>query len=144
MECKFSIKYRPKYAKNIIGLLEDGTVQSNHLMQYATNLIHRDAFEKISSNDDSVASHFAFINLNKEIWVQCSFNLAWKAAILIITSHKTLSTQPLHRGAFCKFPFRSIYYCHSSKSTGMETGKMHLGALCNTQESWSKYISYFH
>ena len=47
MECKtFSIKYRPKYAKNIIGLLEDGTVQSNHLMQYATNLIHRDAFWK--------------------------------------------------------------------------------------------------
>ena len=76
MECKFSIKYRPKYAKNIIGLLEDGTVQSNHLMQYATNLIHRDAFEKIMCNNNSVALHFAFIALNKEILVQCPFNLA--------------------------------------------------------------------
>ena len=56
MECMFSIKYRPKYAKNIIGLLEDGTVQSNHFMQYATNIIHRDAFEKISSNDNSVCT----------------------------------------------------------------------------------------
>ena len=24
---------------------------------------------------------------------------------------------PLHRGTFCQFPFRWIYYCHSSKST---------------------------
>ena len=37
---------------------------------------------------------------------------------------------PLHRGAFCQFPFRWIYYCHSSKSIGMETGKTHLCALC--------------
>ena len=110
MECKFSIKYRPKYAKNIIGLLEDGTVQSNHLMQYATNLIHRDAFEKISSNDNSVASHFAFVALNKEIWVQCSFNLAWKAAILIITRHKTLSTH--HCAIFWKSWSKYISYFH--------------------------------
>ena len=40
-------------------------------------------------------------------------------------------TAPLHRGAFCQFPFRWIYYCHSSKSTGMETGKTHLCALCS-------------
>ena len=32
------------------------------------------------------------------------------------------STGPGHRGALCKFPFRWIYYCHSSKSTGKETG----------------------
>ena len=25
---------------------------------------------------------------------------------------------PLHRGVFCQVPFRLIYYCHSSKSTG--------------------------
>ena len=35
----------------------------------------------------------------------------------------------LHRGAFCQLPFRWIYYwpllCHSSKSTGKETGKTH-------------------
>ena len=35
----------------------------------------------------------------------------------------------LHSGAFCQFPFRWIYYCHSSKSTGVETGKMHLCAM---------------
>ena len=35
----------------------------------------------------------------------------------------------LHRDAFCQLPFRWIYYCHSSKSTGKETGKTHLCAL---------------
>ena len=35
----------------------------------------------------------------------------------------------VHRGAFCQFIFRWIYYCHSSKSTGKETGKMHLCAV---------------
>ena len=34
-----------------------------------------------------------------------------------------------HRGAFCQFTFRWIYYCHSIKSTGKDTGKMHLCAL---------------
>ena len=38
----------------------------------------------------------------------------------------------VHRGAFCQFPLRWIYYCHSSKSTGKETGKMHLCALANS------------
>ena len=33
---------------------------------------------------------------------------------------------PLHRGAFCQFPFRCIYYYGSNKSTGKETGKTHL------------------
>ena len=37
----------------------------------------------------------------------------------------------LHRGASCKFPFRWIYYCHSTKSTGKNTGKTHLYALCS-------------
>ena len=34
-----------------------------------------------------------------------------------------------HRGAFCQFPFRWIYYYGSNKSTGKEIGKMHLCAL---------------
>ena len=38
-------------------------------------------------------------------------------------------TASLHRGAFCQFPFRWIYYCHSSKFTGKETGKTHLWAF---------------
>ena len=32
----------------------------------------------------------------------------------------------VHRGTFCKFPFRWICYCHSSKSTGKENSKTHL------------------
>ena len=39
---------------------------------------------------------------------------------------KLKNNLPLHRGAFCQFPFRWIYYCHSSKSTGKETGKIGL------------------
>ena len=35
----------------------------------------------------------------------------------------------LHRGAFCQFSFRWIYYYGSNKSTGKETGKTHLYAL---------------
>ena len=38
--------------------------------------------------------------------------------------HYCFST--LHRGAFCQFPFRWIYHCHSSKSTGKKTDKTHL------------------
>ena len=40
----------------------------------------------------------------------------------------------MHRGAFCQFPFRSIYYCHSSKSNGKETDKTHICVLylCET------------
>ena len=38
----------------------------------------------------------------------------------------------VHRGAFYKFPFWWIYYCHSRKSTGKETGKMHLCAVCES------------
>ena len=37
---------------------------------------------------------------------------------------------PLHRGAFWHFSFRWIYYYGSNKSSGKETGKTHLCALC--------------
>ena len=37
----------------------------------------------------------------------------------------------LHRGAFCQSSFRCIYYYDSNKSTGKETGKTHLCALCS-------------
>ena len=39
----------------------------------------------------------------------------------------------LHSGAFCQFPFWWIYYCHSSYSTGKETGKTHLCVLVTTE-----------
>ena len=35
----------------------------------------------------------------------------------------------LHRGVFCQFPFRWIYYYGSNKSTRKETGKTPLCAL---------------
>ena len=35
----------------------------------------------------------------------------------------------MHRDAFYQFPFRWIYYCHSSKSTRKETVKTHLCAM---------------
>ena len=44
-------------------------------------------------------------------------------------------SQPMHRGAFCQFPFRWIYYYGSNKSTGKETGKMHLD-LCAMIDFW--------
>ena len=37
-------------------------------------------------------------------------------------------SKPAHRGAFCQFPFRSIYYYDSNKFTGKEIEKMHLCA----------------
>ena len=39
---------------------------------------------------------------------------------------------PLHRVAFCQVHFQSIYYCHSSKSTGKKTAKrtsVHCGSF---------------
>ena len=41
----------------------------------------------------------------------------------------TFVIRAVHRGAFCQFLFRWIYYCHSSKSTGKETGKTYLCAV---------------
>ena len=35
----------------------------------------------------------------------------------------------MNRGAFGQFPFRWIYYCHSSKSAGKVTAKTHLFAM---------------
>ena len=40
--------------------------------------------------------------------------------------------KPVHRGAFCQFPFRWIYYYGSNKSTVKEIGKMY---LCVVQQS---------
>ena len=43
-----------------------------------------------------------------------------------------IQIQAVHRGSFCQFLFRWIYYCHSSKYTGKETSKTHLcAALCS-------------
>jgi hypothetical protein len=53
------------------------------------------------------------------------FLRVWKPCTLL----GPVQMHPVQRDAFCQFPFRWIYYCHSSKSTGKETGKMHLCAV---------------
>jgi hypothetical protein len=49
----------------------------------------------------------------------------------------------VHRGAFCQFPFRWIYYCHGGKSTGKKTGKMHLCAVdeFDSKNDKKKYLA---
>ena len=64
------------------------------------------------------------------------FNRRWHIST---TPNTTKNVCTLHRGAFYKFPFRWIYYCHSSKSTGKETGKTHLCALHCLNFSALKY-----
>ena len=49
----------------------------------------------------------------------------------------------MHRGAFCQFPFRSVYYCHSSKSNGKETGKTHLCAM-GWKTIWRRFNEFKH
>ena len=58
----------------------------------------------------------------------------------------------VHKGAFCRFPFRWINYYHSSKSTGKETGKMHLCAVvwvfwefvtCFRTAIWDNWINWY-
>ena len=49
----------------------------------------------------------------------------------LIKTHLWFPTT-LQRGAFCQFPFRWIYYCLSSKSTGKETDKTHICSLVGT------------
>ena len=44
------------------------------------------------------------------------------------------NNKAVHKGAFCQFLFQCIYYCHSSKSTRKETGKMNLYAVYD--KSW--------
>ena len=52
--------------------------------------------------------------------------------IFLRTPHR----RALHRGAFCQFPFRWVYYYGSNKSTRKETGKTHLCALVQV---WAHY-----
>ena len=50
------------------------------------------------------------------------FDNCWKSAVHFIRR----PIAGVHRGAFCQFLFRWIYYYDSNKSTGKETGKTHL------------------
>ena len=54
--------------------------------------------------------------------------LPWLVAhlrLLVAPQNGQIMNSRPHRYASCQFPFRWIYYCHSSKSTGKETNKTH-------------------
>ena len=54
---------------------------------------------------------------------------------------KTITLLAIHcTGAFCQFPFWWICYYVSNKSTGKETGKMHLCALVYPVPNLSSHI----
>jgi hypothetical protein len=57
----------------------------------------------------------------------CTQRRLFRESFRTIPKQRILSK--VHRGAFFQFPFRWIYYCHSSKTTGKETGKTHLCAV---------------
>ena len=56
--------------------------------------------------------------------------------------YRQMTDELMHRGAFCQFPFRWIYYYGSNKFTGKETGKTHLcvmfKSVISTQSKSSK------
>ena len=54
---------------------------------------------------------------------------------------KVASSRP-HRGAICQFLFRWIWYCHSGKSTGKKTGKLHLCGPVYCSWLYSMYINW--
>ena len=56
---------------------------------------------------------------------------AWNRSITWLNSPKKPVKGHVedNRGAFYQYPFRQIYYCHSSKSTKKKTGKTHLCAI---------------
>ena len=60
-----------------------------------------------------------FLLLNLKLFLMTGFEF----------STPKLQFTPIHRGVFCQFGFRWIYYYGSNKSTGKETGKMHLCAV---------------
>ena len=82
-----------------------------------------------------VSKNFKFLQIfqviTKLFWIKLSCDwLVEKWDSNKTCSDKTvLFTLPMHIGALCKFPFRWIYHCHSSKSIAKETGKMYLCAM---------------
>ena len=53
-----------------------------------------------------------------------AYNCTGKSPTIIFDKQSQCPT--LHKGAFCEFPFRWIYYYGSNEFTGKETGKTHL------------------
>ena len=86
-----------------------------------------------------VEAHWFCAHLSPEWWklvetlslFSYNSNCNNNSSIIIIIIFLLLS-KPLHRGAFCQFPFQRICYYGSNKSTGKEPGKKHLCALLQT------------
>ena len=55
----------------------------------------------------------------------------WRLHSLCIGLSVELASKlsPVHKGAFCQFLFRWVYYYGNNKSTGKETAKTHLCAV---------------
>ena len=51
-------------------------------------------------------------------------SIGLKACLVVISL--IVKICPFHRGVFCQFLFRRIFYCLSSKSTAKKTGKKHI------------------
>ena len=108
-------------------------------IQYGTTTLARETFFQtfsIISIHESINNGPTFFYLfNRFIHVVPIVNISttcyndyryWKLPLHVPSS---CSHHFTCRGAFCQFPFRWIYYCHSSKSTGKKTGKTNLCAL---------------
>ena len=94
------------------------------LISLSRHFIHFLFNRKVQKFESNVISLTFVININNYIY----FN---KVENVLIPSAALKSHSTAHRGAFCQFPFRWIYYCHISKSTGKEIGKTHLcGLIC--------------
>ena len=90
----------------------------------------RPAASTASCDKSCCLSKWLFLLLVRSRWYR-TWSWLWKVQSMIWHSIHSIQRvvsfyfHTVHRDAFCQFPFRWIYYCHSSKSTGKETGKMH-------------------
>ena len=90
----------------------------------------RPAASTASCDKSCCLSKWLFLLLVRSRWYR-TWSWLWKVQSMIWHSIHSIQRvvsfyfHTVHRDAFCQFPFRWIYYCHSSKSTGKETGKMY-------------------
>ena len=81
----------------------------------------------------------SMLRLVVALWIQTESNYFNNVDLTAVSISFDFWNKALRRGAFCQFPFRWVYYCHSSKFTGKETGKTHLCAVHGIQKLfWPK------
>ena len=104
------------------------------------NFFFQESAEKLVKQNYNIVLFCITTNVKKPCNPYCRAVTGWNISRRSEFLSHWLSGR-LHRDAFCRFPFRWIYYCHSSKSIGKETGKMHLCALCGVNVT-SNYLFY--